>query len=291
MHPDSRHSFGTIEKSFERGETILIVGGRPTNFAPGLQRHKQFIFWYNHDSKTFRRRDVPQEVQLVVFCTKFMTHSLKDRIKSRLNARTPSVRLSHTNLLGSLVKEEALPSSPPVVQQKNGNVVPVPCFKGTVRDFVRDQLTISFDAEHEALRLADLAKAVGLESSAEEIYEVLETVVQRLTASILTFLEIPPLSFPPSKLEGTDRDPPEFQGAEVPQPTSVVPDSLHEKQSVGTFLGAVKELTAECHYLAAVLREERETREEQTVASYRRAFEQIRAILIAARKPKKRPRL
>lgn len=70
------------------GGTILVIGGRSTNFPPELRNRPQFVFWDSTESNL--RADVPHNCRGILF-TRFIPHAVYNRVMKTARERRLTV--------------------------------------------------------------------------------------------------------------------------------------------------------------------------------------------------------
>lgn len=185
-----------VKRALNGGGTLLLVGGRSTNFDDTIRQHPRITVWDSTDPATDRKE--PPDNTKVIFCTRFIRHTMFHKLQ-RFAAKRHILMMPGFGGTGEIkeVVHMALAATPPVATQTAPPFIPTstivnpptmfsepsadadadtaaPQRKGAVKAFVALHANLSaVPTIDEARRLLALAEADGISTTVATIGQTL----------------------------------------------------------------------------------------------------------------------
>lgn len=173
-----------VKRALNGGGTLLVVGGRSTNFDDQLRQHPRVTFWDSTDPKSDARRDPPDNTKVII-CTRFIGHHTFHKLQRYAEKKRILMMpgLGGTGEIKEVIQmalATADPTPPPpppptstivttpkMFAEPRADPTPTtPQRRGTLKDFIAQHANFSApSAPEEARRLRVLADAAGVSST------------------------------------------------------------------------------------------------------------------------------
>lgn len=183
-----------VKRALNGGGTLLLVGGRSTNFDDTIRQHPRITVWDSTDPAT-DRKDPPDNTK-VIFCTRFIRHTMFHKLQRFAQKRhilmMPGFggtgEIKEVVNMALAVTPTAPPTAPPLLTSTIVNpstMFPDPSAdtdvdagapqrKGAVKAFVAQHANLdAVPTIDEARRLLALAETEGISTTVASLSQIL----------------------------------------------------------------------------------------------------------------------